>query len=172
MEYRILNPKTHERCLRPPENNKLICYIEDLHMSYTDNYGDQPAIESIRDYLTESAWLSSKKRKIRKLENLSFFACMATNAPETLNVTPRVLHRFNLVLLDDFNESSMQAVFSTLTNVIVADSWPSAVHPFCDKITGALIQISSKVFNHLQATPQKSYYTFSWRDICKIIYSF
>mmetsp|Transcript_42647 Transcript_42647/g.65399 ORF Transcript_42647/g.65399 Transcript_42647/m.65399 type:complete len:169 (-) Transcript_42647:6885-7391(-) len=39
LEYRLV-AKNQERSLRPPEGNKLICYIEDLHLSYTDKYGD------------------------------------------------------------------------------------------------------------------------------------
>jgi hypothetical protein len=44
-------------------------------MSHIDNYGDQTAIESIRDYLTAQAWLSAR------IENVSFFGCMSTTAP-------------------------------------------------------------------------------------------
>lgn len=50
-------------------------------MSHIDNYGDQTAIESIRDYLTAQAWLSARKRRLRRIENVSFFGCMSTTAP-------------------------------------------------------------------------------------------
>lgn len=52
-----------------------------MHLCYTDPYGDQPAIEAIRDYLTQAAWLSSRKRRWRDIEDVSFFACMSSNAP-------------------------------------------------------------------------------------------
>lgn len=86
LEWR-LNKATNQRRLKPHLDNKLICYVEDLHMSWTDAYGDQPAIESIRDYLTQQAWLSSRKRRWREIEDVSFFACMASNAPETPTVS-------------------------------------------------------------------------------------
>ena len=40
LEWRT-NKKIGEKRLRPPENHKLICYVEDLHLSQVDNYGDQ-----------------------------------------------------------------------------------------------------------------------------------
>jgi len=40
LEYRT-NKKDGMKRLRPPENQKLICYVEDLHLSYMDDYGDQ-----------------------------------------------------------------------------------------------------------------------------------
>lgn len=78
---------TGEQKLRPHLENKLICYVEDLHLGWTDAHGDQPAIEAIRDYLTEQAWFSSRKRRWRQIEDVSIFACMAANAPETARVS-------------------------------------------------------------------------------------
>lgn len=91
LEWR-LDKNTNLRRLRPHLDNKLICYVEDLHMSWVDPYGDQPAVEAVRDYLTQRAWLSSRKRRLRDIEDVSFFACMASNAPETARVSGRVLH--------------------------------------------------------------------------------
>jgi hypothetical protein len=49
-------------------------------------------MEAMRDYFTQGAWLSSRKRRWRDIEDVSFFGNMAQNAPETSNVTPRLLH--------------------------------------------------------------------------------
>jgi hypothetical protein len=38
--------------LRPHLDNKLICYVEDMHMGAVDQHGDQASTEAIRDYLT------------------------------------------------------------------------------------------------------------------------
>jgi hypothetical protein len=51
LEWR-LNKATGGHRLRPHLDNKLICYVEDLHMAWTDPCGDQPAVEAMRDYLT------------------------------------------------------------------------------------------------------------------------
>ena len=108
------NETTGESSLVPPENNKLVCYIEDIRMSQIDAYGDQTAIEAIRDYLTAQAWLSSRKRRLRRIENVTFFACMSTNAPESAAVTERVLHRFNLVALDNYKPETVGSMIKTI----------------------------------------------------------
>jgi hypothetical protein len=51
LEWR-LNKQTNQRKLKPHLDNKLVCYVEDLHLTWTDSHGDQPAVESLRDYLT------------------------------------------------------------------------------------------------------------------------
>lgn len=125
LEWR-LNKTTNLRKLRPHLDNKLVCYVEDLHLTQTDSHGDQPAVESLRDYLTQQAWLSSRKRKWREIEDVSFFACMASNAPETTNVSGRVLHKFNLIVLDEANADRMKFLYKSLSDLIV-QSWPSAI---------------------------------------------
>ena len=39
LEWRT-NKKVGEKRLRPPENHKLICYVEDVHLAQKDAYGD------------------------------------------------------------------------------------------------------------------------------------
>jgi hypothetical protein len=76
-------------------------------------------VETIRDYLTQKAWLSSRKRRLRDVEDLSFYACMATNAPETAKVSTRVLHRFNLIALDDPTVELMNDRYTLLAELMV-----------------------------------------------------
>jgi hypothetical protein len=160
--------QTGERRLRPHLDNKLVCYVEDLHLGWTDAHGDQPAIEAIRDYLTERAWLSSRKRMWREIEDVTIFACMAANAPETAGVSKRVLHRFHLVTLDEPQPETVQAMFRTQAELMVTD-WPSTVQLHASGIAAALADICLRVFEHLKPTPMKAQYTFSWRDAGKVL---
>mmetsp|Transcript_42572 Transcript_42572/g.65299 ORF Transcript_42572/g.65299 Transcript_42572/m.65299 type:complete len:136 (+) Transcript_42572:4842-5249(+) len=113
------NKATGQRRLRPHLENKLICYIEDIHMCWTDSYGDQPAIEAVREYLTARAWLSSRKRRQRDIEDVSFFACMASNSPRTSNVSPRILHKFNLIAMEAPSDAKMFARFDCQVDILV-----------------------------------------------------
>ena len=76
-----------KKLLRPSLNNKLICYVEDVHLSWKDPFGDQPAVEVLREFLTAQSWASPDALKMRDIEDTSFFACMATNAPESSTVS-------------------------------------------------------------------------------------
>jgi hypothetical protein len=158
------------RRLRPHLDNKLICYIEDLHLAYTDPYGDQPAVEAIRDYLTQGAWLSSRKRRWREIEEVSFYACMSINAPETPLVSGRVLHQFNLIALDVPSTKTIHDRYQTLADIMVL-AWPSAMQMYSTDIVGALVDLNLKVFQHLKPTPMKAHYAFNWRDFGRLLAS-
>lgn len=102
LEYRQ-DKETDTRCYKPPRENKIICYIQDVHMAQSDKFGDQGALEAMRDYLTTKSWVSTRKLKIRAIEDVCFFGDMATNHPETEHVSGRLLHHFNLIVLSDFD---------------------------------------------------------------------
>ena len=169
LEWR-LNKQTGRHRLRPHLDNKLICYVEDLHLTWTDAYGDQPAIEAVRDYLTAQAWLSPRKRRWREIEDVAFFACMASNSPETARVSERVLHQFNLIVLEAPKTETMRALFGSLCDLMVVN-WPSAMQMYASNIVSAQMDVCQRVLEHLKPTPLKAHYSFSWRDARKILLS-
>jgi len=170
LEFRLSKHTPGVRKLRPHLDNKLICYVEDLHMCWTDPYGDQPAIEAVRDYVSWNAWLSSRKRRWREIEDVTFFACMCSNAPQTAGVSERLLHQFNLIALDDPSNATVRAMFARLVDVMVLE-WPSALQMYATNIVDALLGIYLKVSAHLKPTPMKAHYAFSWRDVGRILLS-
>lgn len=62
-------------------------------------------------------------------------------------------------------------MFTQLTEKLVLN-WPSAIQMYSTNIVDALVDISMRVFNHFKPTPMKVHYTFSWRDVLKIILAF
>lgn len=170
LEWRDSKNESEKR-LRPPQDNKLVVFIEDLHLCRTDAAGDQSTIESIRDYLTAQCWLSSRKRRLRKIEDVSFFACMSSDAPESKIVSRRALHRFNLIALGEFQPESMAGKYQIVADSSVTTSWPKSVRRFSKPLVSALVDISERVFAHLRPTPLKSHYRFCWRDLDKVMFS-
>jgi hypothetical protein len=109
--------------LRPPLGHRLVCYVEDLHMAFTDRHGDKPAVEAIRDYLTEGAWLSTTEQRFRDIEGVTICACLPSEVPE---VSERALRQFALVTLEPPTIESMRSRISGLSELLAAN-WASAV---------------------------------------------
>lgn len=95
---------------------------------------------------------------------------MASNAPETPSVSGRVLHKFNLIVLDEANSESVKNLYGILSDLII-QAWPSAIQIYQKDLLNAVIDISERVFSHLKPTPMKAHYTFSWKDVLKIMSS-
>ena len=49
-------------------------------MTWVDKYGDLPAIEVLRNYLTIKGWYSSNKKAHRKVDGVNIIACIDSKA--------------------------------------------------------------------------------------------
>lgn len=168
LEYRE-DKVTKERVYKPPMGNKIICYIQDLHLGSADKFGDQGAIEAIRDCLTTRSWLSTRKLKIRKIQDVSFFTDMANNQPQSESVSGRLLHNFNLIVQEGFSHEAFKLKMQTITDFIV-QPWAPHLHIYSTRIVNALVDIGKRIFSHLRPTPLKAQYTFNWRSLSKIVF--
>ena len=91
-------------CLKPPgEDHKLIVYLEDIHMTAVDKYGDIPGAEVFRDLLTIGEWYSEQKKGRRVIEDTNLVACIDQNAEQILKVPRRLLYNFSLIGLEGFS---------------------------------------------------------------------
>jgi dynein heavy chain len=172
LEYK---QEKNRRCrrLRPPAGNKLFCYIQDLHLSGVDQFGDQSAVEVIRDFLNVSSWLSLRKIRIRQIADVTFIADMAINSASTANVSERVLHRMNLVVLSALNLGSFKVQIQTLADMVMS-SWfqlDRNIKEYAQRTIRSLSEICEVALHRLKPTPSKAHYTFNWKDITKILLS-
>ena len=62
------------------DNNKLIVYLEDLHLAKTDKYGDMPGLEVLRDLLTTREWYSTNNKSHRVIDDANVVACIDNQA--------------------------------------------------------------------------------------------
>lgn len=146
------------RRLRPPNKNKLLIYIQDLHLSGVDRFGDQSAVEVIREFLTVSGWVSVKNLRQRQVEDLAFVADMAINSPTHYHVNERVLHRMSIISLQGLNLESFKVQIRTITDTLMY-SWPwmDQNRPiYARKTMNALVDICQFVIDKLKPTPMKS----------------
>ena len=77
---------------------------------------------------------------------MSFFACMSSNAPAASRVSQRVLHQFNLVVLDDPLEQTIHQRANNLSDLMVLE-WPSKFQIYASNIADVITN------NRLRALP-------------------
>lgn len=91
----LLEFNTDTGRLKPEgDNNKLIVYIEDIHLAKTDKYGDLPGLEVLRDLLTTREWYSTSHKSHRVIDDTNIVACIDNTAEQILRVPKRLLCRF------------------------------------------------------------------------------
>ena len=154
----------------PKQGTRAVVFIDDLNMPMLEEYGAQPPIEIIRQWLDHGGWYDREELTMRKLVDIQFCAAMGPPGGGRNPVTPRMLRHFNQISICDFDDNSLRRVYTAIT-----DWWCRRASVPKDvglKLPGKLVEATLEIYNtikrELLPTPMKSHYTYNMRDISKV----
>jgi len=78
----------------PPVGKKCVIFIDDLNMPKKENYGAQPPIEILRQYMDHKGWYNRKDLQFMFIEDVTVLAAMRPPGGGSTNITAR----FSLIL--------------------------------------------------------------------------
>ena len=149
----------------PPISKYAVFFIDDFNMPALEEYGAQPPIELIRQWMDHSGWYDRKAiGSFRTLVDIGFVCAMGPPGGGRNPVTARLMRHFNYLSFIEMGDSSMGRIFGT-----ILDSWlPEEFIDYKDIIVNSAIKVYGTVCNELLPTPAKSHYTFNLRDLAKV----
>jgi dynein heavy chain len=154
----------------PPLGKRCVVFVDDLNMPRQEEYGAQPPIELLRQFMDYTGWFDLNDQTFRTLVGLQFLAAMGPPGGGRNPVTQRYLRHFNLVSVTPFDEDSMVRIFESIL------AWWCKTCKFSETLAsqrGALVSASIEIYravcSGLLPTPAKSHYTFNLRDLSKVI---
>ena len=155
----------------PAIGKKMCIFIDDLNMPQKEEYGAQPPIEIVRQWMDYKGWFEHKKDNVdfRELQDVCFIAAMGPPGGGRSEVTPRLPRHFNVVSLPPFDEVTMRKIFGTLVEWMVSrPGFNSMLVGMVPQIVQASVDVYNTICEKLLPTPEKSHYTFNLRDISKV----
>ncbi|XP_053845413.1 dynein axonemal heavy chain 1 [Vidua macroura] len=164
----------------PPVGRYFIFFIDDLNMPMLEQYGAQPPIELLRQWMDHQGWYDRKQiGTFKKLVDINFVCAMGPPGGGRNPVTPRLTRHFNYLSFTEMDESSKKKIFSTILG-----SWmdgflgeksyrnpvpgADAVKDLNEPLVDATISVYMTITSQLLPTPAKSHYTFNLRDLSKV----
>ena len=98
----------------PPIGKKCIIFVDDMNMPKKEEFGAQPPIELIRQYLDHKGWYNRKDLLWMKIERLVMLAAMGTPGGGRTFITNRVIRHFNIINYNDLDKDIINTIFTQL----------------------------------------------------------
>jgi dynein heavy chain len=139
-------------------------------MPKKEEYGAQPPLELIRQFMDHQGWYDrkSKEKPFNKIEDIVFVSAMGPPGGGRSVITPRLQRHFNVMTYTDLEAASIQVIFQTILSAFYA-SFSSEVQAAVEPTIQMTLRVYDQVLNGpLKPTPNKSHYLFNLRDISRV----
>jgi dynein heavy chain len=159
--------KRRQRVWGPALGKRFVIFLDDLNMPAREQYGAQPPIELLRQWMDYNGWFDRRSLTFTEIVDISFIAAQGPAGGGRNPITPRFLRHFNQIHQTELEFSSLQAIFT----VIVAnslDKFVEEIKTLSSKLVEATIGVYSTISSSLLPTPNKSHYTFNLRDLSAV----
>jgi dynein heavy chain len=153
-----------------PENGKtMICLVDDLNMPKKEQYGAQPPIELLRQYLDHKAWyVISLQKEYTQIDDVVLLGAMGPPGGGRTHITDRLVRHFNIVCLSEITHDQVTFIFKRILDHFMRQI-PDEVKECLDRVIPATLDIYDRVRRDLKPIPSKTHYTFNLRDIAKVL---
>ncbi|GMH99793.1 hypothetical protein TrVE_jg2105 [Triparma verrucosa] len=152
----------------PDLGNTCVIFVDDLNMPAKEEYGAQPPIEILRQWMDHTGWYDRKENVYRQLVDIQFMAAMGPPGGGRTQITQRYVRHFNLFNFIPFDDDSLKMVFVTILDWFLAKGFGGPVKQCGEAVVSATIDVYNTISANLLPTPAKSHYTFNLRDISKV----
>jgi dynein heavy chain len=154
----------------PPLGQNLIIFVDDLSLPEVEEYGAQPPIELLRQFLGYQGWYDLKEKSWKEVLDTTVVATMGPPGGGRNAITPRLARFFHLLCFSDFNDASLLRIFSTIVDWhLTSYAFSGDIKTLTKPIVDATLGIYRQSVANLLPTPQKSHYTFNLRDFSRVI---
>ncbi|XP_035825271.1 dynein heavy chain 6, axonemal [Aplysia californica] len=153
-----------------PKGRKVIVFVDDLNMPSPEEYGAQPPLELLRQFLELGGFYDTKKLVWKDILDVTVVAACGPPGGGRNPTTPRLLKHFCLFTLPQPSTKSLQHIYQVQLGRFLQDG---EFMPEVMDCLFPLVSASIAVYYHMCVvmlpTPTKSHYTFNIRDLSKVI---
>lgn len=138
-------------------------------MPMKEEYGAQPPIELLRQWLDHWTWYDLREVVPITLVDVQLMCAMWSPAGG-LDVTARFKRHFFTLAIDEFSDDVLIMIFSRITAWHFAtQEFPDIFQPCINYIVYATLDVYRETRRYLLPIPAKSHYLFNLRDFSRVI---
>eukprot|EP01060_Flectonema_neradi_P033948 TRINITY_DN5821_c0_g1_i1.p1 TRINITY_DN5821_c0_g1~~TRINITY_DN5821_c0_g1_i1.p1 ORF type:complete len:4165 (+),score=795.81 TRINITY_DN5821_c0_g1_i1:69-12563(+) len=149
------------------QGRKMIIMVDDLNMPQREQYGAQPPIELLRQWMDYGGWYDRKSREFYEVIDISFVAACGPPGGGRQVVSNRFMRHFNHIVFPDVDNENMKIIFLTILNSFL-QPFKDEVKAIASEIVDCSIETYRTVCDEVLPRPSKPHYTFNMRDVAKV----
>ncbi|XP_011297154.1 dynein heavy chain 1, axonemal-like [Fopius arisanus] len=166
----LIDSKLEKRrtgCYGPPVSKRHLFFIDDLNMPMLEQYGAQPPLELLRQFLDFKGWYdTSEIGEFREICDVNIIGAMQPPGGGRNSISERVIRHFHIIVFPEMEDEAKRKIYGTIMK-----SWlvrgPLSIE-LLDGILNATLSLYNAVSQNFLPTPDKSHYTFNLRDFSRI----
>ncbi|XP_034174982.2 dynein heavy chain at 36C [Osmia lignaria lignaria] len=152
-----------------PPGKYWVVFVDDLSMPQKEEYGAQPPIELLRQWLDHWTWYDLKEVTPIQLVDVQLVCAMGPPSGG-LDVTPRFKRHFVTLGISEFSDNVLITIFTALVSWhLDSKEFPDFFRPIVECIVQGTLDIYKETRKHLLPTPAKCHYLFNLRDFSRVI---
>ena len=160
--------KKRKNLLGAPAGRKVVIFVDDINMPITEEYGAQPPVELLRQFLDFQGFYDREKLFWKDIVDTMLFTGAAPPGGGRSEVTPRFTRHYNVFCVPPTSNDSMAVIFRAIVNGFLGNKFEDEVKKLGNGMVAGAIEVFNRISTELLPTPAKFHYTFNLRDISKV----
>ncbi|XP_064622088.1 dynein axonemal heavy chain 6-like isoform X2 [Lineus longissimus] len=167
--YKLI--KKGKDTLGGPKGRKVVVFVDDLNMPAQEQYGAQPPLELLRQFLDIGGFYDTQKLVWKDILDVTLVAACGPPGGGRNQLSPRLLKHFCMLALPQPSTRSLQHIYQVqLGQFLQENEFMPEVKESLFSMVSASIAIYYRMCAYMRPTPAKVHYTFNIRDLSKVVY--
>ncbi|XP_069117336.1 dynein axonemal heavy chain 6-like isoform X3 [Argopecten irradians] len=156
--------------LGAPKGRKVIVFVDDLNMPAPEDYGAQPPLELLRQFLELGGFFDTSKLVWKDILDVNLIAACGPTGGGRNPISPRLLKHFSMLSLPQPSTRSLQHIYQVqLGKFFMEGDFATEFKDQLMPLVSASIAVYYRMCSSMLPTPTKSHYNFNLRDLSKVI---
>ncbi|RVE49566.1 hypothetical protein evm_005794 [Chilo suppressalis] len=153
----------------PSMGKKCVLFVDDLSMPQKEQWGAQPPLELLRQWVDHGHWYDLKDMVRQEVVDVLLVSAMLPPGGGSNLISSRLTRHMLLITLDSFEDNTLNKIFCTIMDWHFAKGFPEALMRQSKAVVGATMEVYKTVTVQFLPTPSKCHYLFNLRDFARVI---
>ncbi|XP_059059125.1 dynein axonemal heavy chain 3 [Achroia grisella] len=153
----------------PSMGKKCVLFVDDLSMPQKEQWGAQPPLELLRQWIDHGHWYDLKEMVRQEVVDVLLVSAMLPPGGGSNVISSRLTRHMLLITLDSFEDNTLNKIFGTIMDWHFAKGFTDILMRQTKAVVSATMEVYKTVTVQFLPTPSKCHYLFNLRDFARVI---